>query len=53
MAYRKRRRRARNNAPADDAVEAKPETKTTDEPDADDRVPAGQNDLPPESADTD
>lgn len=49
MAYRKRRKRARNNAPADDAVEAKAET--TDEPDADDRVPAGQNDLPPEGAD--
>jgi hypothetical protein len=50
MAYRKRRRRARNNAPADDAVAAKSET-TPAEPEADDRVPAGQSDLPPESAD--
>ena len=54
MAYRrKRRRRARDNdVPADDstATEAKSET-TEQEPEQDDRVPAGQNDLPPEGAD--
>jgi hypothetical protein len=48
MAYRKRRKRARNNAPAEDAVAA---TTTDDEPEIDDRVPAGQSDLPPEGAD--
>jgi len=52
MAYRKRRRRARNkDAPVNEMPESKDETTSEAAPD-DNRVPAGQNDLPPKSADT-
>jgi len=52
MAFRKRRKRARNNTPVSDPATEKDETVSkAEEPTQDDRVPAGQNDLPPEGAD--
>ena len=54
MAYRRRRKRARKETASEAAENESASEKRADEPaeqTQDDRVPAGQQDLPPEGAD--
>lgn len=54
MAYRRRRKRARKETASEATENESASAKTADEPEElsqDDRVPAGQQDLPPEGAD--
>ena len=55
MAFRRRRKRARDKAASDKVENETASAKTADETKLtqDDRVPAGQQDLPPEGADAD